>query len=155
MSFRLLLAGLVVAIFSVRASAAEPITFAGDARSFSVVATVTGSVSRAGAFLRVHLDPGVIRATERAHEPVRVSTFRIGLAFQKSSGVWDVARWSPRVSVNVVLDHLASTKVAEQILEIPIDGIQSIRGRWLVFAMDVSSSTGIGYTYSRSEVLNL
>ena len=136
------------------AAAAQRVQFSGDDATFGVVATASAQVTLEPPFLRVTLEPGVIRATAVAKEPKHVTGYRINLGHTLPSGEWDMLRKSERVPLDIVLDHLETFAVTPRTLMIPIDGIDTLKNKWLIFEVDVDG-TPPGYTYSHSGKLNL
>jgi hypothetical protein len=135
-------------------SSNQRMRFTGDGAVFGVVATATANVSADESFLHVALDQSTIRATPIAKEPRRITGYRIDLAYTKSSGEWDILRKSERVPLDVELGHLDTIPVAARTLTIPIDGVASLNGMWLIFEIDVDG-TPPGFTYSHGEKLRV
>ena len=92
-----------------------------------MVATATAQVTRDPQFLRVTLEPGVIRATSVAKEPQHVTDYRIDLGHTLPSGEWDMLRKSERVPLNIVLDHLETCAVTPRSSINPIDGVDLLK----------------------------
>jgi hypothetical protein len=136
------------------AATAQRVQFSGADAVFNVVATASAQVTLEPPFLRVTLEPGVIRATPVAKEPKHVTGYRINLGYTRPSGEWDMLRKSERVPLDIVLDHLDSFALTPRTLMIPIDGVDTLKNKWLIFEVDVDG-TPPGYTYSHSGKLNL
>ncbi len=134
--------------------AAQRVQFRGDDTAFAVVATASAQVTLEPPFLRVTLEPGAIRATEVAKEPRHITGYRINLGHTLPSGQWDMLRKSERVPLDIVLDHLDTFAVTPRTLMIPIDGVDTLKNKWLIFEVDVDG-TPPGFTYSHSGRLNL
>lgn len=128
--------------------------FKGDDSIFSVVATATATVSADESFLHVALDQAVLRATPVAKEPKRITGYRIDLAYTRPSGEWDALRKSERVPLEVELGHLDTITITPRTLTIPVDGIWSLSGMWLIFEVDVDG-TPPGFTYSHGDKLKV
>ena len=135
-------------------AAAQRVQFSGPDAVFGVVATASAQVTLEPPFLRVTLEPGVIRVTAVAKVSQRVTGYRINLGYTRPSGEWDVLRKSERVPLDIVLDHLETFALTPRTLMIPIDGVDTLKDKWLVFEVDVDG-TPPGYTYSHSGKLNL
>lgn len=135
-------------------AAAQRVQFRGDDAAFAVVATASAQVTLEPPFLRVTLEPGAIRATEVAKEPRHITGYRINLGHTLPSGQWDMLRKSERVPLDIVLDHLDTFAVTPRTLMIPIDGVDTLKNKWLIFEVDVDG-TPPGFTYSHSGRLNL
>jgi hypothetical protein len=146
-----LLAAMAVAAQT--ASAAQRIQFTGADRVFGVVATASANVTVDAPFLRVTLEQGTIRATALARGSEHVTGYRINLGYTRPSSEWDMMRKSERVPLDIVLDHLETFGVAPRTLTIPIDGVDSLKDKWLVFEVDVGG-TPPGFTYSHSQKLD-
>jgi len=83
-------------------------------------------------------------------KPNKVVQFRIGLAFNKSNGQWDIERWSEPIPMPVILAP-GETKLLENVKAfIPVDGLTSLKHYWLVLAVEIDGSGGPGYTYAHS-----
>jgi len=136
------------------AAAAQRVQFSGPDGVFSVVATASAQVTAEPQFLRVTLEPGVIRATTVAKEPKHVTGYRINLGYTRPSSEWDMLRKSERVPLDIVLDHLETFALTPRTLLIPIDGVDTLKNKWLIFEVDVDG-TPPGYTYSHSGKLDL
>jgi hypothetical protein len=120
MTRALMLAALLAATAAgaQKAVAAQRVQFSGDDAVFAVVATASAQVTLEPPFLRVTLEPGVIRATAVAKEPRHVTGYRINLGYTRPSGEWDMPRKSERVPLDIVLDHLETIAVATRTLTV-------------------------------------
>jgi hypothetical protein len=156
MTRALMLAALLAATATgaQQTAAAQRVQFRGDDATFAVVATASAQVTLEPPFLRVTLEPGVIRATAVAKEPKHITGYRINLGYTRASGEWDMLRKSERVPLDIVLDHLETFSLTPRTLMIPIDGVDTLKNKWLIFEVDVDG-TPPGYTYSHSGKLNL
>ena len=134
------------------ASAAQAVEFRGDDSVFGVVAVATAMVAIEPPFLRVTIDRGMICATSVAKSPERIAGFRIHLTHSLPSGAWEPVRKSELVKMDVTLDHLESVAIGSRTLMIPIDGIDNLRDKWLVFEVDVDGAPQ-GFTYAHSQKL--
>lgn len=135
-------------------AAAQRVQFSGPDDTFAVVATASAQVALEPPFLRVTLEPGVIRATAVAKEPKHVTGYRINLGYTLPSGQWDMLRKSERVPIDIVLDHLETFALTPRTLLIPIDGVDTLKNKWLVFEVDVDWTPPFS-TYTHSGELNL
>jgi hypothetical protein len=136
------------------AAAAQRVQFSGGDSTFAVVAAASAQVTPQPQFLRVTLEPGVIRSTAFSKQPGHVTGYRINLAYTLPSGEWDMLRKSERVPLDIVLDRLDAYPVAPRTLLIPIDGVDTLKDKWLVFEVDVDGTPPM-FTYSHSAKLNL
>jgi hypothetical protein len=133
---------------------AQRVQFSGADSTFAVVATASAQVTLEPQFLRVTLEPGEIRATAFSKQPRHVTGYRINLGYTLPSGEWDMLRKSERVPLDIVLDHLDTFGVTPRTLMIPIDGVDTLKNKWLVFEVDVDGTPPM-FTYSHSGKLNL
>jgi len=140
------------AVAAQTSSTHQRMRFAGSEAVFGVIATATANVSADESFLHVALDQATIRATPVAKGPQRITGYRIDLAYTRPTGEWDILRKSERIPLDVELGHLDTIRVATRMLTVPIDGVGSLRGMWLIFEIDVDG-TPPGYTYSHGEKL--
>jgi len=131
-------------------SAAQNVTFSPGAADFRVLSTATGNVSSDGAFISVVLDRFTMRANGQYATPEKVLGYKVGLAFNNPSGQWDVARWSELAHKSVVLAPGDTQLVENAKFIIPVDGLPSLNGYWLVLAVETESNGTIGYTYAHS-----
>ena len=134
--------------------AAQRVQFSGADATFAVVATASAQVTLEPQFLRVTLEPGVIRATAVGKEPWHVTGYRINLGYALPSGEWDMLRKSERVPLDIVLDPLETFALTPRTLLIPIDGVDTLKNKWLIFEVDVDWTPPF-LTYSHSGKLNL
>lgn len=140
---------LVLLLIPLTASAEQDVTFTAT-QSFAVVSTATGKVSRSGPFLSVVLDRYTMRASTKYKAPQKVVRYKIGLAFNKANGEWDIERWSEPIAQDVFLAP-GDTKLIENVKAvIPVDGLASLKNYWLVLAVEVDNGGRPGYTYAHS-----
>ena len=133
---------------------AQDVAFTGPDTVFRVVATAKAHVTVDPPFMLLRLDQGAIRSTALAIGPQHIIGYRINLAAASASGGWTTPRKSELVPLDVVLDPLATTTLVSRTLTIPIDGIDTLQDKWLVFEVDVDV-TPPAVTYSHSQRLTV
>lgn len=132
------------------AYADQPVTFtASDA--FSVIPTATGSIRNDGTFLTVMLDRFTLRTSDKFKVPQRITGYRICLVKNIGNGQWDFVRSSSTVAASYTITPGQTQSIPGYKAEIPIDGLQSLRGDWLVIAVDVQGSGPAGVVYAHSQ----
>ncbi|MEI2783594.1 MAG: hypothetical protein V9H25_21110 [Candidatus Competibacter sp.] len=140
---------LVLLLIPLTASAEQKVIFT-TPQDFAVVSTATGKVSRLGPFLSLVLDKYTMRANTKYKTPQKVVRYKIGLAFNKANGEWDIARWSEPIAQDVLLAP-GDTKLIENVKAvIPVDGLLSLKDYWLILAVEIDSNGRSGYTYAHS-----
>ena len=108
------------------AAAAQRVQFSGVDSTFAVVAAASAQVTLEPQFLRVTLEPGVIRATAFSKQPRHVTGYRINLGYTRPSGEWDMLRKSERVPLDIVLDHLDTFVHEAPTRMLPIGGVNRL-----------------------------
>lgn len=128
----------------------QDVTFAATTSDFAVVSTATGKLSSFGPFASVALDQHTMRANPKYKAPARVLGHKIGLAFNRPDGQWDIARWSDVIPQDVVLSPGDTRQVEDSEFTIPIDNLPSLKGYWLVLAVELDINGSAGSTYAHS-----
>ena len=91
-----------------------------------------------------------MRANAKYKTPQKVVRYKIGLAFNKANGEWDIERWSEPIAQDMFLAP-GDTKLIENVKAvIPVDGLASLKNYWLVLAVEIDNSGRPGYTYAHS-----
>jgi hypothetical protein len=132
------------------ASAEQDVTFSASFPDFAVVSTATGKVSKSGPFISVILERYTMRASTKYKMSQKVLRYKVGLAFNKPTGEWDVVRWSAPFEFHTAILP-GETRLIENVKAvIPIDNIPSLKDSWLVLAVEMDNNGGVGYTYAHS-----
>jgi hypothetical protein len=132
----------------------QSVTFTAPDQVFAIVPTATGTVRENGVFLTVSLDRFTLRASDKFKQSVRVLGYRVGLVKSTGSGAWEIIRSSSTVAANFSVSPNQTQTMAGHQAEIPIDGLGSIRGDWLVIAVDVQGEGPAGVVYAHSQNWN-
>ena len=145
-------AAVMLCAASFTAIAQQDVTFSADDGTFTVVSSATGKVTRADPFVSVELQRHTMRASKKFKESVEVYAYKVGLAFTNSSGRWDIARWSEPVKQDFVLKPGDTKLIPPHTALIPIDHMPSLKGYWLVLAIETTNTKKTsGFTYSHSQ----
>jgi len=147
---KIILGFFIILLIPMASFAEQDVTFTASYQEFAVVSTATGKVSKSDPFISVVLDQYTMRVNKNYKFPVNVLRYKIGIAFQKPNGEWDIARWSDAVDENIVMLP-GQTKLIENYKTVnPIDGLLSLKGYWLVLAVETRINGTNGYTYAHS-----
>lgn len=128
----------------------QDVTFTAATPDFAVVSTATGRISSFGPFVSVVIDHHTMRSNPKYQAPAKVLGHKIGLAFNRPDGQWDIARWSDVIAQDIVLRPGDTRQVDDAEFTIPIDNMPSLKGHWLVLAVELDINGSVGYTYAHS-----
>lgn len=132
------------------AFAEQDVTFSASFPDFAVVSTATGKVSKSGPFISVLLEYYTMRASTKYKVPQKVLRYKVGLAFSKPNGQWDVVRWSAPFEFHTTILPGETQLIKNVKAAIPIDNIPSLKDSWLVLTVEMDNNCGVGYTYAQS-----
>jgi hypothetical protein len=118
--------------------------------NWAVISTATGKVTKSDPFLSVELDRCTMRVPGNYEWPVQVLRYKIGLASREPDGAWNVARWSEPVELNDYLKPGETKLIENYKAVIPIDGLDSLKGYWLVLAVETNINGIVGVQYAHS-----
>lgn len=128
----------------------QDITFTAGDQKWSVNSTATAKVNKSGPFLSVVLDKYTQRVNpDYKFGPVRVLNYKVGLAYSKPDGQWDIMRWSEPVAPGNLMSPGQTRLIENYKTVIPIDGIQTLKDKWLVICVETElSNRSVGTNYS-------
>lgn len=139
------------------AQAQQAISFKAAPETFEINATASGHVSKSGPFLKVHLDRQTVWRTKVRPELHGAYSYRVGLASNNTNGIWAVLRWSDSVSISAPSGLADSIPLPPTTLRIPIDGLQTLEGTWLVLQLTLANKRRgtEDFTYAHGDGLTL
>ena len=147
---RIIVSFFIILFYPLISLAQQDITFTTSDKYFPVISTAIGEVSESGPFLSVVLEQYTMRIKKDYKFPVNVLKYKVGIAFQTQNGGWDIARWSDAVDENIVMLAGQTKLIKNYKAVIPIDGLPSLRGYWLVLAVESKINGTNGFTYAHS-----
>ena len=147
--------GLVIATGAMGVAAQQSVSFASPPDSFKLNSTATGMVIKNWPFLKVRIDQHVMWQPKQYDEPTEVIGFRVGLAGINEKGQWDSLRSSALVSYAHTIKAGDTQQIPASTVLIPVDGVKSFEGKWLVMTMVLKHRDGTATTYAHSGKLKL
>jgi hypothetical protein len=139
----LLFSGLVEADTS-----RQPLQIAPRTQLFPVLTTAIGSFDVEYPFIRVNFDKLTIRNASKDFQ--HILGLRVGIAKTKIGTSWDVDRWSDYFVSNRELLVDRTIELSGLSTYVPIDGLTTLQGFWLVVATEVAGSPSTGKSSSAS-----
>ena len=131
-----------------------PVTFSPGAPGLVLMANASGTAKIFDDSLEINLDELTV-ARSTGTSTVKLATYRVCLAYQKSDDVWDMAVCSNSKKPNIVIEPASEKAVRDVTLSIPTKGLPPLNNFWLVIELQANSrSRGIGtvHAFSRKDI---
>lgn len=128
----------------------QEITFTAGDQKWAVNSTAIAKVHKTGPFLSVLFENFTMRVNpDYKFAPLKVLNYKVGIAYKKPDGQWDILRWSEPVKSGTLMSPGQTRLIENQKAVIPIDGIPSLKDKWLVICVETKlSNSNVGTNYS-------
>lgn len=147
--------GCALLIAAASASAQQAVSFKSPNDSFRVNSTATATVTKTGPFLKVAIDQHVMWQPKKYSEASEVTGYTVGIGGNNADGRWEIERSSATVPVSLQLQAGSTKQLAPATVLIPMDGMPSLDGKWLIMTMHLAEHGGKATTYAHSEKLTI
>ncbi|MGE8451484.1 MAG: hypothetical protein ACN6OP_12850 [Pseudomonadales bacterium] len=150
-----LIAVMTLSCVVMSSQAQQAVTFTSPPDAFRLNASATGTVSKSGPFLMVRLEQHAMWASKSYAETNNVIAYKVGVAANNQNGRWEPLRWSDEVKAPYTIKPGETKQIPVSTLLIPVDGLKTLNGTWLVLQMALKNGGDEGYTYAHSGPLKL
>lgn len=128
----------------------QEITFTAGDQKWAVNSTALAKVHKTGPFLNILFEKLTMRVnTDYKFAPLKVLSYKVGVAYKKPDGQWDILRWSEPIKPGTLMSPGQTRLIENQKSVIPIDGIPSLSDKWLVICVETElTNHSVGTNYS-------
>ena len=118
---------------------------------FALRMRLVGSASVTPARIAVRIDTAMLwYPTRRAVDTIEVEYVRAHLAQPVVGGSWDFVDQSAKVAVNAKLGVGDTVRIKPFTTSIPINGIETLAGKWMVVAAAIPRAGDVDFIYAHS-----
>lgn len=131
---------------------AVPVTFSPEGSGWALVANASGTAEISDGSLDVHLDDLLISRPPNTTGTVKLTSYKVCLAYQKTEAVWDMATCSKPKKLKLAVEPDSVRTIQDKSLKISTKGLPYLGLFWLVIELEAPlKGRGIGHIYSRTK----
>jgi hypothetical protein len=147
-----MISDLLLAIALQTASASTtPISFSPEGTGWALVANASGTAEISNESLHIQLHDLLISRSPGTTGTIKLTSYRVCLAYQRTEAVWDMAACSKPKKVKLSVEPEGVKSIPDDSLDISIKGLPPLNLFWLVIELEAPlRGRGIGHMYSRT-----
>jgi hypothetical protein len=131
--------------------AAVPVTFSPEGTGWALISNASGTVAIADGHLDIHLEDLRISRSPNTTGTIKLTSYRVCLAYQKTETAWDMATCSEPKKLRLTVEPDSVQSIQDTDLEVSTSGLPPLDLFWLVIELESPlKGRGISHMYSRT-----
>jgi hypothetical protein len=142
---------LLVAALQATTAVVVPVTFSPEGTGWALISNASGTANISDESLKIDIDQLKISRSSGTTGTIKLTSYRVCLAFQKTETVWDLASCSKPVKSKLSIKPTDVHSIAGSELEISTKDLPALNLFWLVIELEAPlKGRGVGHMYSRT-----